>query len=823
MKIALDWLADFVEWPDQESLIDGLTRAGIEVEDVQDPAATVSGVVVGEIRSASPHPKADKLKVCEVFDGNTTHTVVCGAPNVAEGQRVALARVGAKLGDFEIAARTLRGVESQGMICSRAELGLEAKSAGIWPLPGQPELGEPIFEAFPASPLVELSITPNRPDLLSHVGVAREVAALFGTKLKNPTRRPPEKGPAADGLARVLIEDAVGCRRYTARIVTGIKVGPSPDWLRARLERVGQRPINNVVDATNYVLMEFGHPLHAFDLSRLRQESGLPTIRVRRATEGETLTTLDEVERELSAEDLVIADAEVPVALAGVMGGANSEVDEGTTSILLESAWFEPASVRKTAKRFGLHTEASHRFERGADPGAVLRAADRCADLIASIAGGEVCKGVVEVVSKGERKSDIKLRLDRIEKILGVSLKSEAVVKLLEPLEIRCITRHESDLHFEAPSFRPDILTEIDLIEEVARRYGYDEIPDTLPNAGGRFVKEAIAVRPVEIARAALRGAGFSEAVTFGFGSPSRFLPWTEQEGAPLTVLNPLGEELSVMRTTLIPGLLDSLARNQRQGARAVRLFEIGATFHPGDVERSGTGAVPKIEGAHPERDRLLPCEERRIGLVLWGERASGRWYSKGETVDFADLAGVIEDVLDAFRFGRAASRVQAERFGTNPFATAEVRVGERVIGWAAQLHPELLRPFEIDGMVFGAELSLSALATAERVPIQSRPLPKFPSTRRDLALLAPREQASAELAAFLRDEAGGELGREVVENVRLFDVYAGPGIPEDRVSLAFAIEYRHPARTLKDDEVNRAFQAVIDGIAEAFPVEIRQ
>ncbi len=823
MKIALDWLADFAEWPDQDSLIEGLTRAGIEVEDVQDPASTVIGVVVGEVRSVQPHPKADKLKVCEVFDGNAAHTVVCGAANVEAGQRVPLARVGAHLGDFEIGARKLRGVESRGMICSREELGLEVKSTGIWPLPGEPDLGEPIFEAFPLAPLVELSITPNRPDLLSHMGVGREVAALFGTKLRNPNRRPAEKGPPADGLARVLIEDPAGCRRYTARIVTGIKVGPSPDWLRARLERVGQRSINNVVDATNYVLMELGHPLHAFDLSRLRQESGLPTIRVRRAKTGEKLTTLDDVERELNPEDLVIADAEVPVAIAGVMGGANSEVHDGTTTILLESGWFDPASVRKTAKRFGLHTEASHRFERGADPGAVLRAADRCALLIAEVAGGEVCKGVVEVVTKAEAKSDIRLRLNRIEQILGVSLKSEAVVKLLEPLEIRCIARHESDLHFEAPSFRPDIETEIDLIEEVARRYGYDEIADTLPSAGGRFVKESIAARPSETARAALRSAGFSEAVTFGFGSPSRFSPWKEQEGEPLKVLNPLGEELSVMRTTLIPGLLDSLARNQRQGAKSVRLFELGATFHARELTKTGTGALPLTQGAHPERDRLLPREERRIGLVVWGERAAGRWYSKGEAADFADLAGAVEDLLDAFRFGRAAVRVQAERYGTNPFATAEIRLGQAPVGWVAQLHPELLQPYEIDGPVYAAELSLSALASAEQVPIRSKSLPKFPSTRRDLALLAPRAQASAELAAYLRANAGGKLGPEVVEDVRLFDVYSGKGIPEDKVSLAFAIEYRHPERTLKDEEVNGAFQAVIDGIAEAFPVEIRQ
>ncbi|MEM6731836.1 MAG: phenylalanine--tRNA ligase subunit beta, partial [Myxococcota bacterium] len=681
-------------------------------------------------------------------------------------------------------------------------------------------LGTPIFDAFPAAVVLELSITPNRPDLLSHFGVAREVAAIFGTKLKNSLRRPAEKGAAADGLGRVLIDDTHGCRRYLARIITGVKVGPSPDWLRARLERIGQRSINNIVDATNYVLMELGHPLHAFDLSRLRAESGVPTIRVRRANDGETLVTLDDAERELSPEDLVIADAELPVALAGVMGGANSEVHDGTTSILLESAWFDPATVRKTAKRFGLHTEASHRFERGADLGGVGRAADRCAQLITEIAGGEVCKGVVEVAAKGEPKSDIRLRLNRIEKILGIALKSEAVVKLLEPLEIRCTARHESDLHFEAPTFRPDLVTEIDLIEEVARRYGYDEIPDTLPNAGGRFVKEAIAERPVETVRRSLMASGFSEAVTFGFGSPSRFATWSGQEGEGLQLLNPLGEELSVLRTTLMPGLLESLARNIRMGAKSVRLFEVGATFHPRSSASTGVGPLPKANDS--ARDRLLPREERRVGMVMWGERYSGSWFGASQAIDFSDVAGAVDDLLDAFRFGGSAVRLPGKRTGTNPFATAEIQVDGHAVGWAAQLHPEFLTPYEIDGLVFAAEISVRALAGAARVPMKSRPLPKFPSTRRDIAVLASRDQPSSALADYLRSHAGGALGTEVIEAVRLFDVYAGKGIPEEKVSLAFAIEYRHPERTLKDEEVNGAFQAVQEGLVKSFDVEIR-
>lgn len=810
MKIALDWLREFVEWPDVEALVDGLTRAGIEVEAVDDPAARIQGVVVALVEAVADHPKADKLRVCTVNDGTDSHQVVCGAANVAEGQRVAFARVGAVLGDFKIGSRKLRGVQSAGMICAREELGLAADSDGIWVLPDELALGDPIFEAFPAPVVLELGITPNRPDLLSHLGVAREVAAVFGTKLTYSARRPAEKGPPVDGQARVLIEDPSGCRRYLARVIQGVTVGPSPRWLRDRLERIGQRSINNVVDATNYVLFELGHPLHAFDLSRLRQQSGVPTVRVRRAEEGESLTTLDGEKRDLAVEDLVIADADIPVALAGVMGGQDSEVSKATTTVLLESAWFEPARVRSTAKRFGLHSEASHRFERGADPGAVNRAVDRCAQLIVEVAGGESSKGVVDVSVKTEVKSDIRLRLDRIERLLGVALKSETVVKLLEPLEIRCTARHADDLHFEAPSFRPDLRHEIDLIEEVARRYGYDEIPDTLPNTGGPFRIEASLSRPDERVRASLLASGVSEAVTFGFGSPSRLVPLLGVEGEPLRILNPLGEELSAMRTSLLPGLLEMLARNIRHGSKSTRLFELGATFHP----------AHRVDDTRSERDRLLPDEQRRVGVILWGERYPGRWFAPQQRMDFSDLAGVLDDLGDAL--GVALHRVPAERDGTNPVASAELRLADRAVGWAAQLHPELLADYDIDGLVFAAELELDTLPAEPKSAPRARSLPKFPSTRRDIAVVASCELPSAELARHLQTHAGGELGERVVEAVHLFDVYSGKGIPADKVSLAFSIEYRHHERTLTDDEVNRAFHGVIASLRDRFGVEIR-
>ncbi|HET6346271.1 MAG TPA: phenylalanine--tRNA ligase subunit beta, partial [Myxococcota bacterium] len=409
--------------------------------------------------------------------------------------RVALARIGATLPGFTIERRAIRGIESEGMLCSRSELGLEEKSAGLWELPVSSGLGREVMTEAQVPVVLDLGITPNRPDLLSHLGIGREVGAFTGKRTKPFKWRLTEKGPEVGALARALVEDSPSCKRYVARVVRNLKVGPSPRWLKERLESVGQRSINNVVDVTNYVLHELGQPLHAFDLARLAVEAGCPTVRVRRAHAGEKLRTLDGVERSLTQEDLVIADANRPVALAGVMGGADSEVSEGTVSVLLESAFFEPVRVRQTARRHGLRTEASQRFERGVDFGMVVKAVDRCAQLLAEVAEGEVAKGLLESSQKGEPTREIPLRLERVGRVLGVTLPTEAVVQLLEPLEIRCTGRTEAALIFQIPSFRSDITREIDIIEEIARRHGYERIPDHLPDTSGEYRYEPAACR----------------------------------------------------------------------------------------------------------------------------------------------------------------------------------------------------------------------------------------------------------------------------------------------------------------------------------------
>ncbi|MDP7037569.1 MAG: phenylalanine--tRNA ligase subunit beta, partial [Myxococcota bacterium] len=492
MKLSLEWLEDFVEVPELDALCHALTEAGVEVEEVSNPAMDVSGVLVAQVESCENHPKADKLKVCQVDDGAGVKQVICGAPNVEAGQKIAFAAPGAHLHGLDIAERAIRGVNSQGMICSMEELGLASKSDGIWVLPADWEIGQNIFTKVQAKPVLTLWITPNRPDLLSHKGLSREIAAAFDLHLKGTSWRLVEQGYDASNYAQIAVEDAQGCPKYCGRVVRDVKVGPSPDWLANRLESVGIRSINNVVDATNYVLMEYGHPLHAFDLNLLAKTNDLPGIVVRRARDGEMMTTLDDVERKLDVQDLVIADGEKVLALAGVMGAAESEVCAETSDVLLESAYFEPTTVRQSGRRHGLHTEASARFERGADPEAIQRSIDRCAHLIAELAGGTVCRGTLEISSYESKAVHIHLDLKTVERVLGLTLSAQEVVALLEPIEIHCENRNDTNLTFSRPSYRQDLRIEVDLIEEVARRYGYNRIPTTLPDSSQQSLSTVI-------------------------------------------------------------------------------------------------------------------------------------------------------------------------------------------------------------------------------------------------------------------------------------------------------------------------------------------
>ncbi|MBN1962344.1 MAG: phenylalanine--tRNA ligase subunit beta [Deltaproteobacteria bacterium] len=810
MEISLNWLSEFVELPELPQLVQKLTAVGIEVEAVRDSAAKVKKVIVGLIEECDEHPNANRLHVCKVFDGKARHQVVCGASNVTVGMRAPFAPIGAQVPAFDIEPRLIRGIESAGMLCSRADLGLESSSEGLWDLGNDAEIGSNVLEIAGIGPSITLGITPNRPDLLSHIGVAREIAAATGKKLKLPSFRLTEKGPEIRSLARVIIDDTNGCKRYVARVVRHVKVGPSPKWLINRIEQAGMRSINNIVDATNYVLLEMGQPLHAFDISQIASEEGLPTLHVRHAQKDEQIKTLDGNDIRLGEDDLLIADSRRALALAGVMGGQNSEVTATTTTVLLESAYFDPARVRCTAKRHAMRTESSMRFERGCDPGAVIRAIDRCAQLLVEIAEGEVAKGYFEVAAKLELTREVPIRFARVKRLLGIELNAETIVQLLEPLEIRVAGRTEAAIRVIVPSFRPDLMREVDIIEELARRYGYDKIPERLPDTGTEYYYDAGSDTLKDILRARLIASSCSEVVTFGFGNPAIMKLLAPEKGEPLKIINPLGEELSALRTSLLPGLLNVLSHNQRFGQKDIRIFEIGSVFSSRD----------KVEDEDP-RDRDLPQENLVAGLLICGGRYQSLWYERGENVDFSDLSGIIEDLSQTFQLTEPIRSMPATKSILNPYCSATISLEDRAIGYAGQLLPEICEQFDICGPVYVAEIELASFA-ALRNKISYKPLPKYPKTRRDIAIIAPCNIPAEKIRAFLLQNAGGKLGSEVIEQVRLFDVYKGKPISDSHVSLAFAIDYRSRERTLTDSEVSEAFNFVQDALKKQFQVEVR-
>lgn len=839
MHISLEWLTEFVDLPPTPELCQGLTNAGVEVEAVVDPAARVQGVIVAEVRDVRPHPNAERLHVCDVFDGQSIHLVVCGAPNVVRGMRVAFAPVGSHIPDLKSATQTLtmapatiRGVVSHGMLCAKSELGFQVPKEGLWALPESWPLGQEISKYAGFATVLDLSITPNRSDLLCHLGIAREVAAANQKRTQPFKWRLTEKGPDVGSVGRVVVEDMVGCKRYVGRVVRNLKVTESPTWLKNRLESIGQRSVNNVVDATNYVMHELGQPLHAFDLSRLAVESGCPTLRVRRAREGEILRTLDGIERSLDPDDLIVADPNRPVALAGIMGGADTEVRASTNSILLESACFDGASVRHAAKRHGLRTDASQHFERGVDVGIMVKAIDRCAQILTEIAEGEVAKGILEIAQKIDPQREVPVRLKRIQQILGVSLAAEAVVQLLEPLEIRCVTRTDAALFFEIPSFRTDLTREIDLIEEIARRYGYDRIPDRLPDASSTYQYQGQTKTLVPVVRQAMLACGLDEVVSLGFGSPTAFEPYVPLHGTPLKLLNPLGEELSALRTTLIPGLLQIAQHNMRQGDKDGRFFEIGTTFSQ-PQQASDKAQPPQTsddELAQPQQQALsaaavtLPQEEKRLACLLVGAREPGHWYAHNQRVDATDIAGIADTLAQACGLELAWHRVNAAIVGLNPFCGARLEIGTQVVGFLGQLDLDIAQRFGFHEPVFVLELCLDALEASPSHLLQVRKLPRFPKMRRDLAIICAEDSrvSAAQLQLFIQNHAGGELGPRVVENVWLFDRYKGKPLADNEVSMAFAIDYRHQDRTLEEAEVATAFDALQRQLLQSFKVQIR-
>jgi phenylalanyl-tRNA synthetase beta chain len=779
MKISLSWLKEFVPYTGAvEALDELLTRAGLEVASVETRGADFPKVVVAQILESNPHPNADRLSVCRVDDGSgDPRQIVCGAKNYKIGDKVPLALPGAVLpGDFKIKTGKLRGVESEGMMCSAKELNLAADAEGLLILSPETKVGTPISEVFPSETILEIEITSNRPDWLSHTGIAREIAANTDLVATMPEVATP---PASENPTIARIEDSAGCPFYSVRRISGVKVGPSPAWLASRLEAIGLRPINNVVDVTNYVMMEFGQPLHAFDAAKV---SG--GIVVRGAFAEEAFKALDGRAYALRANDLVIADSNGVLALAGVMGGENSGVTETTTDILLESAYFDPPTVRTMARGLGLQSDSSYRFERGVNPAGVLPASARAVQLILELADGAADETVVTSGDSPATDRTVSLRYERCRDLLGMTLSVDEIDVPLSKLGLKKISGDSGVSTWSIPAFRGDLTRDVDLIEEVIRLVGIGKVNGRLVGDPAPTSSADAAYDAAMTARQTLAGLGFSEART-------STLVAQPNGGQALAVRNPLGEEQSVLRPSMLGGLFAALRRNLNLGATSVRLFEVGRVFANSTEE-----------------------EVSSLALVASGPRSARTWRdAEAGAIELFDLRGVIESLAPSAQF----AQVVDARFGV----ALEVRIGGFVAGVAGQLASGAARELDARAPVVAAELRLDMLQAAWLAPRAFSPSPRFPAMTRDMAAVLPRALGYGEVERVVR-----EANEPLLADTTPFDIFTddtGVKLPVDRKSLAFSLTFRSPERTLTADEVNATCDRLKGRLREQLGIEFRE
>ncbi|OGP23775.1 MAG: phenylalanine--tRNA ligase subunit beta [Deltaproteobacteria bacterium GWB2_55_19] len=795
MKVSYNWLKEFLDAaPAPRELARALTMTGTEVESLVESGGTLNNVVVAEIVSCSQHPNADRLKLCEVKTATDKYSIVCGASNMKAGDRVALALIGAELpGGVKIKKSKIRGVESQGMMCSEVELGIKDTSDGILILSPDAPLGANINDALSlGDALMEIGVTPNRSDLLSVRGIAREASAVTDARLKEKTFAVVEGARETEEIVSVSIEDGAPCKRYMARVIEGVAIGAAPEYMRQRLEAHGIRSINNVVDVTNYVLLELGQPLHAFDLDKIEGRS----IDVRLAGENEKIETIDGKARALDPSMLVIADANGPAAIAGVMGGKYSEVTEATKNILLESAWFEPSSVRKTARKTGLSSESSYRFERGVDIESVPLALDYAAYLIKELSGGTIARERIDVYVNTLVPAPIKLRLERANAIIGVDVEAKAA-GYLKRLGLDVEEAGEGALVVTPPPYRSDLKEEIDLIEEIARLNGYDNIPAALPSA---LLKSGDAGKATRIKRAVkgiLTSAGFNEVLNYSFVSQKAFDMAGGKDGVQLS--NPLTEEMVVMRQSLIPSLLDNLVRNLLQKNDEVRVFEVAPVFLPGGK---------------------LPVEDWRVVGLMYGLRNGEAWNLPKEWVDFYDVKGVVEGIFEGLglegSFEVGPVTIDDLRL-FHPGKSAAIMINGKRGGVFGELHPELKLKLDLKRPAYLFDADLSLLSDLQANKKAYRPLPKFPESGRDIAFVVDVQTPYNEIISVI-----SSLDTKLIERVELFDVYCGGTIPPSKKSLALRITYRSMERTLVSDEIEAIHGRVRDEIVKRFGAEVR-
>jgi len=798
--IPLKWLQEYVDISDVpvDTLARRLTLAGLEVTEIIHVGQQWDRerIVVGKVLEVRKHPNADRLTVVDVnFGSEQPMTVICGAPNIRpgeRGQKVAFARVGARLYDgyseeprmVKLKKSKIRGVRSEGMVCSEKELGLSDEHTGVIILPPDAPVGTPLVD-YLGETVLDIDLTPNLGRCLSMIGVAREAAALLGKELRVPNPRPQQAGPNIQGQVTVEILDPELCPRYTAALVRDVQMGSSPHWMQQKLLRAGMRPINVVVDITNYVMLEFGQPLHAFDYDKLRPKPGtkVPAIVVRRAREGERMTTLDDVERTLNPDRLLICDGEGPVALAGVMGGLESEVTAETRHVLLESAHFDPICIRRTAQEMHFSSEASMRFERGVDPSGTAWALWRTCELLEQYAGATTAHGLVDEYPLSWKCVELSLPATEIERILGITLSADEIAQLLAPLGFDCTVVRDV-VHVRVPSFRMDVSQNADLIEEVARMYGYDRIPTTLladvlpPQRGNPLLELEERVRDV------LVGCGLDEVITYSLTnlqSIARLTPDMPEVNGDnyLRLANPLTPEREYMRQTLQNSLLEAMALNLRHFER-VGIFEIGRVYLP-----------------RPEEE--LPAEPVLLGIALSGKREESSWIeAETDEVDFFDLKGIVEALME--RLGILEARYEpAEEPTFHPGRQAALYAGEALVGILGEVHPLVREQFELpDQRICLAELQLEPLLPwtgAQRY----EPLSRFPAVLQDIAVVVEEKVPAAQVAEVIQKAAG-----PLLRNVALFDVYRGEPLPEGKVSLAYRLTFQAADRVLVEEEINQ-------------------
>lgn len=791
MKISYNWLKEFVDINlDAQALADALSMVGFEVDAVITNSLEIDNVVVGRVLQREPHPDADKLSVCTVDVGEDAPlSIICGAPNVAAGQIVPVAKIGAALPNGMVIRKAkIRGVYSHGMICSEEELGLAEKSGGIWVLPDHLAVGAPLAAAlaYETDYILDIGVTPNRPDALCHIGFAREVAAIAGTSLHIPTPEFTETTEDVQAHLSVEIHCPDSCPRYTGRLVRNLKPGPSPAWLARRLKSVGMRPINNIVDITNYVMLETGQPLHAFDYQLIAGGK----IIVRESREGETFVTLDGKTHTLKSGTVLICDAEKPVALGGIMGGLNSEVNDNTTDVLLEAAYFQPENIQRSLRYLGMNSEAAMRFERGIDPNNTLHAQRRAMELLSQYAGGEIAAGVVDAYPKKIYPVAIELKTGQINRLLGTNLTADEMADLLKKIEIPV-----EGGRVIAPTFRPDLTRVADVAEEVARLYGYDNIPlctktplsyEIHANPFDDFIDELKTI---------LTGVGLQEVITNSLVSIPEFEKITGKPVYP--ILNPISQDMNGLRNHLIPGLLSVLRWNVNRQTKDLAIFEVNRVFH------------------HPGSVDVRPREEMQLAIALTGKRGGDHWTASGENFDFYDIKGLVEYLRD---------KISLDTISFIPYSnflvedqSVKLTIGKTDLGYCGKLKDSLRKLYDIDHPVYVAQLSVPQLFKHRQPLRELKDLPRFPWVDRDVALVFDRHIEAEKVLQTVRNAGGPYL-----QSAYIFDVYTGKQVPADKKSVAFRLIFQSMEKTLTEEVVNKATENILRAVEKTYNATLR-